>query len=115
MKNYLRFLSPVLLLLAVLMGGGKIYADEVTYTVASKTSVTPSVSLTGVTTSFENNDTHDNDQLTGGKSMTLKISGFSGTVTALKLNLHRNSSKGDGNFSVNIPAAYSLFLSVCLL
>lgn len=34
--------------------------------------------------------------------MTLKISGFSGTVTALKLNLHRNSSKGDGNFSVNI-------------
>ena len=54
MKNYLRFLSPVLLLLAVLMGGGKIYADEVTYTVASKTSVTPSVTLTGVTTSFKN-------------------------------------------------------------
>lgn len=102
MKNYLRFLSPVLLLLAVLMGGGKIYADEVTYTVASKTSVTPSVSLTGVTTSFENNGSNDNDQLTGGKSMTLKISGFSGTVTALKLNLRRNKSTGDGNFSVNI-------------
>lgn len=34
--------------------------------------------------------------------MTLKISGFSGTVTALKLNLHRNSKKGNGSFSVNI-------------
>lgn len=34
--------------------------------------------------------------------MTLKISGFSGTVTALKLNLHRNKKDGDGNFSVNI-------------
>lgn len=32
MKNYLRFLSPVLLLLAVLMGGGKIYATEITVT-----------------------------------------------------------------------------------
>lgn len=34
--------------------------------------------------------------------MTLTISGFTGKVTALKLNLHRNSSTGDGNFSVNI-------------
>lgn len=34
--------------------------------------------------------------------MTLKISGFSGTVTALKLNLHRNKKDGDGKFSVNI-------------
>lgn len=34
--------------------------------------------------------------------MTLKISGFSGTVTALKLNLRRNKNDGDGNFSVNI-------------
>ena len=34
--------------------------------------------------------------------MTLKISGFSGTVTALELNLRRNKTDGDGNFSVNI-------------
>ena len=101
MKNYLRFLSPVLLLLAVLMGGGKIYADEVTYTVASKTSVTPSVSLTGVTTSFKNTYDSNKEQLTKNNSMTLTISGFKGKVSAFRLE-QAATSTGKGSLSISI-------------
>lgn len=105
MKNYLRFLSPVLLLLmAVMFGGGKIYAKEVTYSVASKTSVTASVKLEGVTTSFNNTYTQsgsDKAQVTGGKNMTLTIKGFKGTVSAVRLN-QKATKKGTGDLKISI-------------
>lgn len=105
MKNYLRFLSPVMLLLmAVMFGGGKIYAKEVTYSVASKTSVTASVKLEGVTTSFNNTYTQsgsDKAQVTGGKNMTLTIKGFKGTVSAVRLN-QKATKKGTGDLKISI-------------
>lgn len=105
MKNYLRFLSPVMLLLmAVMFGGGKIYAKEVTYSVASKTSVTASVKLEGVTTSFNNTYTQsgsDKAQVTGGKNMTLTIKGFKGTVSAVRLN-QRATNNGTGDLKISI-------------
>lgn len=105
MKNYLRFLSPVMLLImAVMFGGGKIYAKEVTYSVASKTSVTASVKLEGVTTSFNNTYTQsgsDKAQVTGGKNMTLTIKGFKGTVSAVRLN-QKATKKGTGDLKISI-------------
>lgn len=105
MKNYLRFLSPVMLLLmAVMFGGGKIYAKEVTYSVVSKTSVTASVKLEGVTTSFNNTYTQsgsDKAQVTGGKYMTLTIKGFKGTVSAVRLN-QKATKKGTGDLKISI-------------
>lgn len=101
MKNYLRFLSPVMLLLmAVMFGGGKIYASEITYTVKSSSSVTPSVSLTGVTASFFNTYS-TGTQLTKDKSMTLTISGFTGKVTAFKLN-QAATNTGTGSLLISI-------------
>lgn len=102
MKNYLRFLSPVMLLLmAVMFGGGKIYAKEVTYSVKSKTSVTASVKLDGVTASFNNTGTANNDQVTKNKEMTLTIKGFTGKVTAFKLN-QAATSTGTGSLTISI-------------
>lgn len=105
MKNYLRFLSPVMLLImAVMFGGGKIYAKEVTYSVASKTSVTASVKLEGVTTSFNNTYTQsgsDKAQVTGGNNMTLTIKGFKGTVSAVRLN-QRATKNGTGDLKISI-------------
>lgn len=102
MKNYLRFLSPVMLLLmAVMFGGGKIYAKEVTYSVKSKTSVTASVKLDGVTASFNNTGTSNNDQVTKNKEMTLTIKGFTGKVTAFKLNQAATKS-GTGSLIISI-------------
>lgn len=105
MKNYLRFLSPVMLLLmAVMFGGGKIYAKEVTYSVASKTSVTASVKLEGVTASFNNTYDQkgsDKAQITGGKNMTLTIKGFKGTVSAVRLN-QRATKTGTGDLKISI-------------
>lgn len=102
MKNYLRFLSPVMLLLmAVMFGGGKIYAKEVTYSVKSKTSVTASVKLEGVTASFKNTGTSNNDQVTKTREMTLTIKGFKGKVTAFKLN-QAATSTGTGSLTISI-------------
>ena len=105
MKNYLRFLSPVMLLLmAVMFGGGKIYAKEVTYSVASKTSVTASVALKGVTTSFKNTydqNKSDKAQVTGGNDMTLTIKGFTGTVSAVRLN-QKATKSGTGKLTISI-------------
>lgn len=102
MKNYLRFLSPVMLLImAVMFGGGKIYAKEVTYSVKTKTSVTASVKLVGVTASFNNTGTSNNDQVTKNKKMTLTIKGFKGTVSAIRLN-QKASNSGEGNLNISI-------------
>ena len=101
MKNYLRFLSPVLLIMAVLFGGGKIYADEVTYTVDSPTKVTASKTLTDVTVTY--NSTYNTKwQLTQNKTMTLTISGFTGKISAFKLNqAATKTGKGNLNITVN--------------
>ncbi len=82
--------------------GGVVDANEITYTVASKTSVKSTNAPDGVTATFKNNDKNGNDQLTSGKTMTLTVSGLKGKVTSLNLNLHRNSSKGSGTLTASI-------------
>ena len=78
-------------LVMIVFAGGVICADEFTYTVASKTSVTSTDAPSGVTATFNNTYT-TKDQLTKGNSMTLTIKGLSGKITALKLNLKRSTS-----------------------
>lgn len=95
MKQNLRVL--MLFLMAMLFLGGASFAQEaVTYTVASTSSVTASKEIEGVTATFKNTYTSNKEQLTAGKTMTLTIKGYPYQVAQLKLNLHRNSSKGDG-------------------
>ena len=55
-----------------------------------------------MTATFKNDGSNNNDQLTSGKTMTLTVSGLKGKVTALNLNLHRNSSKGSGTLTASV-------------
>ena len=78
-------------------------ANKAVYTVATKSSVTSSGALEGSTATFSNNGTNNNDQMTGGKAMTLTLSGYDGaTIKGLTLNMHSNASKGAGTFSLVI-------------
>ena len=72
------------------------------WTVADKTSVTPSgdSTPTGVSVSFVNNGTNANDQLTAGKSETWTFTGLSGyTISSVIVHLKNNASKGNGSLS----------------
>ncbi len=78
-------------------------ANKAVYTLANKTSVTPSGALEGSTATFLNNGTNNVDQMTGGKSMTLTLSGYDGaTIKGLTLSMHSNGSSGAGTFSLVI-------------
>lgn len=70
--------------------------------VKSKTSVTADPVLAGVTASFNNNGTNNNDQMTSGKSMTLTVKGYQYAVKQIKLKLRRNSGGGAGTLDVKI-------------
>ena len=100
MKQTLHMLFTLLLLFVY--GGVCMGQETVTYTVASKTSVTASTKIEGVTTTFKNTGTNNNDQLTGGKNMTLTIKGYPYIVKQITLNLHRNSSTGDGTLTMTV-------------
>ena len=69
-----------------------------TYTVASKTSVTPSGTVPeGSSVNFENTYS-TKDQMTSGDSQTWIFKGFENTrIFSIIANLHRNSKKGCGN------------------
>ena len=84
------------------MGGVSFGQEEVTYTVASATSVTASKNIDGVTATFKNTYTGNKEQLTSGNSMTLTLKGYPYTIKQLKLNLHRNSSKGLGTLAMTV-------------
>lgn len=76
---------------------------SVTYTVASKTSVTASGTVPAdVTATFSNNGTNNNDQLTSGKTMTLTLSGFNYKVEKVVLYMKRGSKGGPGNISIKV-------------
>lgn len=92
------------MLCMVLMGGGSVKAETktVTYTVASKTSVTITGDApVGSSATFKNTGTNNNDQLTGGNTMTLTLSGFEGlTIKGLTLSMKSNSKSGAGYLDV---------------
>lgn len=84
------------------MGGAGYGQVPVTFMVKSKTSVTADPVLAGVTASFNNNGTNNNDQMTSGKSMTLTVKGYQYAVKQIKLKLRRNSGGGAGTLDVKI-------------
>ena len=100
MKQKLHIFMTLLLLM--ICGGVSFGQDEVTYTVASTTSVTASKEIEGVTYTFNNTYTNNKEQLTSGKSMTLTLKGYPYVIKQLKLKLHRNNSKGLGTLAVTV-------------
>ncbi len=76
-------------------GGGSEESGTAVYTVASKTSVTPSGDIpSGSSATFEN-DSSNAGQLTFGKYLTLTLSGYDGLkITGLTLSAKSNQSKG---------------------
>ena len=78
-------------------------ANKAVYTVASTSSVTSSGALEGSAATFANTYTSNKEQMTGGNSQTLTLSGYDGaTIKGLTLSMHANASKGAGTFSLVI-------------
>ncbi len=77
--------------------------NKAVYTVATKSSVTSYGALEDTDATFSNTGTNNNDQMTGGKAMTLTLSGYDGaTIKGLTLSMHSNGSSGAGTFSLVI-------------
>ena len=94
-------------LVMIVFAGGVICADEFTYTVASKTSVTSTDAPSGVTATYQNTGTgtSGNDyecQVTKNQKATLTIKGLSGKITKLTFSLRRGNSSGAGTITVNL-------------
>lgn len=103
-----RALYTLLLMVSFQIFGGGNFAQaqtetSVTYTVASKTSVTASGTVPAdVTATFSNNGTNNNEQLTGGKTMTLTLSGFQHQVERIVLSMKTNKSGGAGSITATV-------------
>ncbi len=98
-KTY--FFTLLLILLAT--STGKVYSETVTYTVASKDSVTTSgTAPTGSSATFKNTYNTAN-QMTKENSTTLTLSGFGGyKITGIVLSMKSNSKAGSGKFSTTV-------------
>ncbi len=76
-------------------GGGSGESGTAVYTVASKTSVTPSGDIPSGSSATFVNDSSNAGQLTFGKYLTLTLSGYDGLkITGLTLSAKSNQSKG---------------------
>ena len=83
------------------VGFGQAFADDVTYTVSSTSSVTVTGTAPEGATATYSSTYNTVKQLTAGKSMTLTLSGYAGyKITAITLSMKSNSSKGAGYLSV---------------
>ena len=94
----------LLSIFAVMLAVFSVQAEEVTYKVASTSSVTVSgTAPAGSSVTFKNTYTSNKEQLTKGNSMTLTLSGFTGCkIIGIKMSMKSNSSKGAGNFSAKV-------------
>ena len=78
-----------------------VWAETVTYTVASKTSVTQSGTAPTGSSATYSSTYNTIYQLTADNSMTFTLSGYAGyTIKGITLSMHSNSGKGSGNFSM---------------
>lgn len=92
-------LKSLLLVLTILMGGVNAWGEEVTYTVASTTSVTTTGNAPEGSSATFTNTYSTKDQLTKGNAMTLTLSGFQGKkITGITLSMKSNTSKGAGYY-----------------
>ena len=97
MKKFL--LSILCCMLAVL----SMQAEEVTYTVSSTSAVATSGTAPAGSSAAYSSTYGTKNQLTGGNSMTLTLSGYAGCkITGIKLSMKSNSSKGAGSFSMKV-------------
>ncbi len=78
-------------------------AEDVTYTVASTSSVTETGKAPTGSNATYSQTFNTKNQITGNNSATLTLSGFKDcTITGIKLSMHSNSGKGAGTFSAKI-------------
>ncbi len=94
------FLKSLFLLFALIVGSSSVWAETVTYTVASTSSVNVSgTAPTGSSASYSS--TYGTAcQLTKSNSMTLTLSGYAGyRITNITLSMKSNTSGGSGNLS----------------
>lgn len=92
-------LKSLLLVLTILMGGVNAWGEEVTYTVASTTSVTTTGNAPEGSSATFKNTYSTKDQLIKNNSMTLTLSGFQGKkITGITLSMRSNKSSGAGYY-----------------
>lgn len=91
------FLKSFFLLFALIVGSLGVWAETVTYTVASTSSVNVSgTAPTGSSATFSNTYS-TKEQMTGGNSQTLTLSNYNGyQITGLTLSMKSNKSSGEG-------------------
>lgn len=91
----------MLLLLSLMIGVNAAWAETVTYTVSSTSSVTASGTTPTDANAIYSSTYGTICQLTKGNSMTLSLKGFTGCkITGLTLSMKSNSSKGGGSLSM---------------
>ena len=93
------FLSLCLMIVGCL--GGAAWAETVTYTITSSSAVSTSgTAPTGSSATFKNTYT-TKDQMIGGKTMTLTLSGYAGkSISGITLSMKSNKTAGAGYLSV---------------
>ncbi|MBO5058903.1 MAG: Ig-like domain-containing protein [Prevotella sp.] len=100
-KSY--FSGGVVCTLLLLLISGVVNAEDVTYTVASTSSVTETGKAPTGSSATYSQTFNTKNQITGNNSATLTLSGFKDcTITGIKLSMHSNSGKGAGTFSAKI-------------
>lgn len=97
------FSGGVVCTLLLLLVSGVVNAEDVTYTVASTSSVTETGKAPTGSSATYSQTFNTKNQITGNNSATLTLSGFKDcTITGIKLSMHSNSGKGAGTFSAKI-------------
>ena len=104
----------MLLLCALVAGGGSVWATDVTYTISGKntlstTGTAPSGSSATIAETYSTSK-----QMTSGNSQTLTLKGYNGyKITALTLSMKSNSSSGGGKlrYSINGGDNYTTLIS----
>ena len=76
-------------------------AEGIVYTPISSSSLVASKKIGSETISY-NNTYNGTSQMTGGKSATLTINNFPGTVSSIILYMHSNAKEGSGSINVTI-------------
>lgn len=81
--------------------GGAVWAETVTYTITSSSAVSTSgTAPTGSSATFKNTYT-TKDQMIGGETMTLTLSGYAGkSISGITLSMKSNKTAGSGYLSV---------------
>lgn len=104
-KNYLK---SFLLLLCMIVGAGNAWAEEVTYTISSKNTLTPSGTAPSGSSATIAETYSTTKQMTSGNSQTLTLTGYAGyKITGIVLSMKSNKSAGAGKLSYSTDGGTS--------